>query len=857
MWWTVDGRCFIDLRHRVETGPYNLRIVEGKRDRPYCQMHWPVDIQTLSLLLARPSSSSVDPKYFPQDQEGFYLWLSGWFVGKEEGKCFSLKELCLAVPYIQWFELGADTSYAETYITGPNQPNFTPNKASLLSLYRAPSKIVWSMSGRSIRVPKRPPRNSQKKKLRSEFGDSVAASLKGLLGRAKTKPEAIRCIQQYIRYNTVGWSAESLLLVQWLEYKLGNIVIGTAVGYLNRIATEWLTAVDNCDFSELDADEILQVYQRIYHETDEVGKRESYVASLRWLHRFGMAEYDWPMNDALADFLKTKAGLTYVRTSIVDHRHVYNVLRAIDRSNEDEIYKAQLKLILLIGFRCGLRIGEILKLRFRDVDPASDWAISVRGSRLGTNKSDNSLRRIEFANVACAEELELFKQYFHEIKMDRKVSDYLFGLGGQDIPLNQVRCSQLIGGALRQSTKNNEVVFHSLRHSWASSTYAIIDQEWELAAQLTGFDPETLTYVRRYWLRSDDFVRDGLRQLSKAIGHADPDTTCQTYLHLQPETVHRKIAKVIWSLSSFQESIKKLRNFRQGELDTMGYELVMNRLVKQVRKNTGEGVIPARKSGRFEPDLTFDLPATYFIMAGALKKVEDGQGIGHVAEQYPVTEQELEGMVYRCRALAGLKTRVKTSKLVEQGAAGDAFPVLLPPLHPSPEIRELVMDISNVCRRRCQKKGARKTIIKQALAVLKAFTVSRHYLRVEKPDDLSSIVNFAQELISDEQWHFELKVHAQDHKEDNMTKEANAANYWSQVPIFESRGPLPQVTTGARQSDHPHGIVHATIEHSKRRLEYEGKGRRHGVKMLGWLAYMTVVLYATNEEVEAFSGSIC
>jgi len=857
-WWTVSDCCFIDLRYQVEIGPYNLRIHEGKKDQSYRQMQWPIDIQTLCLLLAGPFSTSGDLKYLPQDEEDFYLWLSDWFVGAE-GKCFSLKKLCLAAPYIQWFGLGADTSYAETYITGPDQVNFTPNKDSLISLYSAPNKIVWSKPGRAIRAPIKP-KDDKKKKLRSVFGDTVAASLKSLLRSAKNTPRAIRSIQQYIRHDTVGWSEESLLLLQWLEYKFSNIKIVTAIQYLDRIATEWLTAVDNCDFSELDADEILQVYQSIYTETDEVGRRENYVSSLRWLHRFGMAEYGWPINDALADFLKTKANLTYVRTSIVDHRHVYNVLEAIDRSYEDEIFRAQLKLILLIGYRCGLRVGEILKLRFRDIDPASDWAISVRGSRLGSNKSDNSLRRIEFANVASNEELELFKQYFHQIGVDSKVSDYLFGLGGQDIPLNQVRCSQLLGGALRQSTDNNEVVFHSLRHSWASSTYAIIDQEWELAKEITGFDPEKLTSVRRYWLRSDDFMRDGLRQLSKALGHADSKTTCQTYLHLQPETIHRKISKVIWSKPSVQESIKKLRNFRQSELDTMGYDLVMNRLVKQVRKHTGEDVIPVRKDVSFKPNLTFDLPATYFIMMSALKKVEEGQGLGHVAEQYPVTEHALEGMVNRCRALTSLKTRVKTSKLVKQRTVkgdGDVRRAILPALHPSPEIRELVVDISNAIRKGYQKNSSRKIIIKQAFAVFKAFTAGGHYLRVDKHEGLTAIVSFTQNVLSEEQWFFDLVVHVQEHVENEHVEVGNAAAYWKQDPVFNAREYRPQITTGPDESENPHGVVHVTVEHSKKRLKYGGDGRRHGVKMLGWLAYMTVVLYGTSEEVEAFSEMVC
>ena len=862
-WWTVGDRCYVNLSHRVESGPFNLRV---KEDRAFRQMQWPIDIQTLTLVLAGPFHSNAGQRSTPVGEGEFISWLSSWFTSEPEKGFRSLRELCKSVPIIYWFSLKAEISYAQAHITGPTQQNFTPNQASLISLQRAPRRIVWSkyrsrdLDIKSRRQAKRKTAGQSKVgRLSSEFGDAATDWLLDLLNDKTKRPAAIRELQNWTIQSQGTWSLESRMLVQWLEYKLGHIKVSTARRYAAKIGTEWFTAVQGRSFEDLDADGILNVYQRIYNATNNPKRRESYIQSLRWLHQFGMEEYGWPINDELAEFLRTRASLSYVGTSLVDYRHVNNTLEALDRLEVDEISRAQLKLILIIGFRCGMRIGEILKLRFRDVDAGSDWAIYVRGSRLGSNKSDNSLRKLEFSELASEEELSLLKQYYQELAVDRGSSDYFFGLGGENIPLDQVKCSQQIGGALRQSTGNGEVVFHSLRHSWASNTLAIIDEEWGLAESLSGFGRERLVSIRRYWLRSDDLVRDGLWQLAKALGHSTPATSAQTYLHIVPEMVYLKLARAVWQTPSAQKSLKNLLNIRQGELDTMGYDLVMARLVKQVRKRNGEQRIPAQQGRRHRPNLTFDMPATFLILANALKRAERGVSLSSIADQYPISEHDLNNIVNRCKLLAAMTTRTGARKLVgqqvedkDQLGAGHRQ-VLLPSLHESPDVRRLAMDVANALRQRCLKKRARKIIIQQAISVLKAFAISKHYLLIKDRSDLASIVGFAQGLISEEYWCFKLKLLVKSKEENVTVKKQRALDYWSEVSAFVVERTAKDIEKGNKKSIHEHGVLYATLGHSGLFVEPDGMHRRHGVKMLAWLAYMTMAIYATNEELEAFT----
>ncbi|MFC3051403.1 site-specific integrase [Kordiimonas pumila] len=589
--------------------------------------------------------------------------------------------------------------------------------------------------------------------------------------------------------------------------------------------------------------------------------KQVHIARLRWLHQFGVENYGWDINIKLTKFLQVSKSLTFVRTSILDHRHVYNVLEAIETLEEPEIYQTQLKLILIFGFRCGLRIGEILKFRFRDIDPKSGWTVYVRGSRHGSNKSDNALRRLELSVLFTADELELLKHYYHKLGLDNGRGALLFGLDGENIPLDQIVVSQKLGGALRQSTGNEEVVFHSLRHSCATYTWTILSKEHELAHKLTGYDAQKLASVRRYWMMGDDLVRDALWQMTKGLGHASPATSAQTYLHLVMETVHRKLGRAIWDKESLQLSLKRFGNLRAKKLRE-GYQATMTTLVKRVHERVRFGREEKRILGtagrKCQPNLTFDLPETYLILAGALQKLEAGQSIAGIALQYPVVEEDLEGIVYRCRKLAAVKTKKGGAKFIGDKAGSEDTPqnaiqeVLIPDLHNSPDVLRLAIKVSNILRNKCQKKRPRKAIVKQAMAVLKAFTASKHYLRITTREDLSAILNFDQDAIPSVFWSMKGKPLAKRGEDSTESLEQEAYRYWMSGRKQEFINIRLKAKETNKKPRYRYGVLRASLAHSTESLNSGNDKRFLGVKMLGWLAYMTVILYGTNEEVDAF-----
>ena len=107
-----------------------------------------------------------------------------------------------------------------------------------------------------------------------------------------------------------------------------------------------------------------------------------------------------------------------------------------------------------------------------------------------------------------------------------------------------------------------------------------------------------------------------------------------------------------------------------------------------VRQHTGAQSVYLAAARRYKPNLTFDLPLTFFVVAGAIAGVEQGQAIEKVAVQYPASDRGFEKMIYRCSTLVGMQTATGVMKLIDRAIDVEAkhsladSKVLLPRLQP-------------------------------------------------------------------------------------------------------------------------------------------------------------------------------
>jgi integrase len=157
-----------------------------------------------------------------------------------------------------------------------------------------------------------------------------------------------------------------------------------------------------------------------------------------------------------------------------------------------------LRNIVIFSALIGMRQGEILSLRWSQVDLERSW-VRIESSKVFRTKSGKK-RTIPLSRAANA--------LLVSLKAGER-EDFVFTLNGQQLK------SRWVGAKLRYYLRANNfprgLNFHSLRHSFAS------------------------------WLAMDGV---SIYQISKLLGHSDVSVTQDFYAHLQPDSLREAVNRI-------------------------------------------------------------------------------------------------------------------------------------------------------------------------------------------------------------------------------------------------------------------------------------------------------------------------
>lgn len=180
---------------------------------------------------------------------------------------------------------------------------------------------------------------------------------------------------------------------------------------------------------------------------------------------------------------------------------------------QHKLYLNQLKVIVLLGFYCGVRLKEVSTLLLQDIYlygnslhlDINSKGIKKTGFKL---KTISSKRRIDVA-IENPQHLKIITEFLEmRSKLDKKSNFLFLELSEYNGFLNKsinVSSFEYINEIIQSVTKRY-CTYHSLRHSFA--TY-----------QCQRFFPKGSSYPYE------------LLELSDKIGHRTPDTTVQSYVH--------------------------------------------------------------------------------------------------------------------------------------------------------------------------------------------------------------------------------------------------------------------------------------------------------------------------------------
>lgn len=453
----------------------------------------------------------------------------------------------------------------------------------------------------------RKPKSENIQKLSTEY-HCAAEIKKGLIGQfqGRKKTETIKQLSEDIQslkesYNNQKYeiakdialvSVQIALMTWYRDYLVSGqssnvsrakdgIALSSLDTYKSSFAEDLFMYVvtHDLDLLKMDEEQFEGAYEYILSEKFIVDKRRQNKASknnvrevkynsygkavknLKKFHKSLMHNFDVPRVNYL-DQLKSD-DLQMCRASYITPvmwAHFNNLIgHQVELSKEQ---KSIFKIICMLAYRTGLRIGEILGLRLRDL-AMTDLDVKTIGFEryyyltasnpqfikifIHNNyhrqvKTENAKRGIRLDELLTADELNgfigLIKKHLN-VKVDQK------RLGAEDCfifqdEFGQIFSSRFIGAKTKEifdTLFNNEphdYSFHSFRHTATNNLALILKGSEALIRSWIRYSPDQIAKIKNYLLGNMDSIagrQDVWKILAHFIGHSSIEMTANYYLH--------------------------------------------------------------------------------------------------------------------------------------------------------------------------------------------------------------------------------------------------------------------------------------------------------------------------------------
>ena len=324
-----------------------------------------------------------------------------------------------------------------------------------------------------------------------------------------------------------------------------TIAVSSALRYHHWISMPLLDRLAGTDLTTLTIMDLEDLYDDILAEEPNLREQGTIAGRLADLHDFAAQHplYRFPpLRDALVERARSVKRVR-ARTLAADTYH--GVRAAVRAGVSDPLAADQLELILALAYRCGLRIGEIVKLRIEDIEPSDERTLFIRQNSYGSNKSHAARRKIVCGRILTYEERALFDRVVAVRRRQGNLNGTLFQKPGKAVPFDRLALSSAIGNALRDATASRGWTFHHLRHSAANNIILTVLDATELAKRLAGWDEKQQLSVKRAILRETGPHQHRLNSVAAFLGHAGPGQTLESYFHLAPELIGERTGQAV------------------------------------------------------------------------------------------------------------------------------------------------------------------------------------------------------------------------------------------------------------------------------------------------------------------------
>ena len=353
--------------------------------------------------------------------------------------------------------------------------------------------------------------------------------------RTRSKRELLRLLQQAC--SDKNWSALPLMIAVWTIHlcqhgtrNKRDLAFSTIEKYAVLVSSRLLPVSVNIDVDALDEGRFEELYLKAI-ELEKPDRRFELASRLREMHLFFRDAYSYEDLDWSA-IMGASGGRTegaFADANVVTTGEYRRALAAIlDEPGLEERRRWQYAVLLILGFRFGLRFGEAWRLRFTDVQrEGTQMHIWVHHSVFGETKSTAGVRMlplIEYLDQDESRTLDHLLAVCEEDFRDNPNAMLMAERSGEKELLDRAVAGRVLNALLRRVTGDNNIRFHHLRHGWVTRAVSTL-----AGLRLQAFNERPSDDAWSEFFGDD--MGFPLRSIVVGAGHAHESTTLASYTH--------------------------------------------------------------------------------------------------------------------------------------------------------------------------------------------------------------------------------------------------------------------------------------------------------------------------------------